>query len=166
MAETISDITSQRNIVTAMLLPGEHIVHIAAISAGIYWKGIAVLIAALVALFYGIWLALYCLAVSAGLLLLAYSTKRYLVLAATDHRVIICGGIINQEVIQLRYHQIESVDILNTPSGSIFGYSSIIITGTGTTRWMIPFIRDAIAFRDNLTQKLLESEAPMEHKAA
>jgi len=165
--ETVPDNNYRQDAVASMLLPGENIVAIAAISPGIYWKGIAVMVVALVALvLYGFWLALYCAVIGAGLLLLAYSTKKYLVLAATDHRVIIQAGLLTQEVVQLRYHQIESVDILYTLPGGLFGYSSLILTGTGTTQWMIPFVRNAEVFRDALMQKLLEREEPLVHQAA
>lgn len=161
--QSISDNISQNAIVNSMLLQEEHIVHVATISPGIYWKGIAALIAAVIALFYGFWLAVYFLVVAAVLLLVAYSTKKYLVLAATDHRVIICGGILSQEVVQLRYSQIESVDILYTLTGNLFNYSCVIITGTGMTRWRVSFVQDGEVFRDKLMQKLLEREEPLRH---
>jgi len=165
-AKLISDNSFQQDIVQAMLLPGENIVRVAAISPGIYWKGAAMMIVALGALAYGAWLALYCAIVGAVLLLLAYNTKKYLVLAATDHRIIVCAGIFNQQVLQLRYHQVESVDTLYPLPGMLFGYASVVVTGTGTTSWLIPFVQDADAFRDDLTQKLLEREEPLVHQAA
>ncbi len=164
--EIVSDNSFQRDVVASMLLPGEKIVHIAAISQGIYWKGIAVLGVALVALFYGVWLAVYFAVVAAVMLLLAYSTRKYLVLAATDHRIIIRAGILNQEMPQLRYHQIESIDLLYTLPGTLLGYSSVIITGTGRMRLIVPFVEDGEAFRDDIMQRILEKEDQLEHKAA
>lgn len=164
--ENISDDGFQQDIVGSMLLPGENIVHIAEISRGIYWKGIAAMIAALVALLYSVWLALYCVIVGVVMLLLAYSARKYLVLAATDHRVIIRDGILNQEVLQLRYPQIESVDTFYSLPGMLLGYGSLVVTGTGRTRWVVPFVEDADAFRDDLTRKLLEKEEPLVHQAA
>ena len=161
-AEIISEDNFRQDIVRAMLLPGENIVHITAISPGIYWKSVAVMICALVALvFYGLWLGLYILAVACIMLLLAYWNQKYLVLAATDHRIIIRAGFLNQEVLQLRYPQIESVDTFYTLPGLLLGYGSVIITGTGMSRWVIPYVQDAVAFRNDLTQRLLEREEPL-----
>lgn len=149
-----------------MLLPEEEIEYIATIGFGIYWKGIAAIIAAVVALFYGIWLAVYCLLIASVLLFLAHSVRKYLVLAATSQRVIISRGMLNPELLQLGYHQIESVDILNTLTGNLFGFSTIIITGTGRMRWVVPYIGDAAAFQNTLMHKLIEREARQEPKAA
>jgi hypothetical protein len=162
----ISDNSTQQEIVEAMLLPGENIVRVAVISPGVYWKGIAAMIAALFALVYGFWLAVYCAAVGGFLLALAYGTKKYLVLAATDHRIIIRAGILNQEVLQLRYHQVESVDTVDPISGQFFGYGSVIITGTGRARWVVPYVEDPDTFRDHLMLKLIEREEPLVPQAA
>lgn len=166
-ADTPSDNNYQRDIVSDMLLPGESIIRIATISPGIYWKSIIVLLAALVALLlYGLWLGVYGLVIGGIMLLLASWTRNYLVLAATDHRLIIRAGVLNQEVLQLRYPQIETIDTLYTPVGLFLGYGSVIITGTGMSRWMVPFVRDATAFRDEIMQKLLEREEPLAHQPA
>jgi hypothetical protein len=149
------------SLLVSMLVPGERIVHIATISKGIYWHGLAVGAAGLLTFYFGGWLAAYLLAISCLMLFLAYSTQRYLVLATTDHRVIVRAGIVNQQVMQLRYHQVESVDVLSTLPGMLLGYGSVIITGTGRLRMIVPFVQDAVAFRDHLTQKLLEREMPL-----
>lgn len=148
-------------LLEGMLLPGERPVHVAIISKGIYWHGLAVAIAGFIVLFFSIWLTAYILFISAIMLLLAYSTQRFLMLAATDHRVIVRSGVVNQQVMQLRYHQIESIDVLNTVPGALLGYGSVILTGTGRLRMIVPYVKDAVAFRDHLTQKLLEREEPL-----
>ncbi|MEZ0224026.1 MAG: PH domain-containing protein [Alphaproteobacteria bacterium] len=144
-----------------MLLPGENLLHVATISRGIYWK--AAFMAALgfaVAQFSYV-LAGYFFLIAFGLLVMAYMTKKYLLLATTDHRVIIRAGVVNQERLDLRHSKIESIELLRTLPGMIFGYGSIILSGTGNMRILIPFVEDASAFRDNLTQKLLEREIPL-----
>ncbi len=52
-------VTEKKYSVSGLLLPGENLVHIADISPGIYWKGIAMLIVALIALVYSPSLAIY-----------------------------------------------------------------------------------------------------------
>jgi hypothetical protein len=164
--EINTDENYQRSIIDYMLLPGEAVVRVATISRGIYWKSVVVLVVGLaLTLRYGVWLGPFVLAVGAIMLLLAYSTRNYLVLAATDHRLIIRAGIFSQEVIQFRYRQIETVDTLYTPPGMVLGYGSVVITGTGQSAWMVPFVQDAAAFRDDITQKLLETEESLPHPA-
>lgn len=149
------------DMIYSMLLPGERLIHIVTISRGIYWKGAFMTALGFAVLQFSYVLAGYFFIIAAGLLVMAYMTKKYLLLATTDHRVIIRAGVVNQERIDLRHSKIESVELLRTLPGMILGYGSIILSGTGHMRILIPFIEDASAFRDNLTQKLLEREIPL-----
>ena len=158
IAEDNAPSLEARDIAQQLLLPGEKVVQIAAISPGIYWHGIAVACFAVIAIFYGIWLALYILVVAGALLLMSYSTQKYLVLMTTDHRVIARFGVLNQQVFQLRFQQLESVDVITTLPGQILGYGSVLLTGAGRLRLIIPYVRDAASFRDHLTQRLMQPE--------
>lgn len=151
-------ITEKKYSVSGLLLPGENLVHIAEISPGIYWKGIAMLIIALIALFYSPSLAIYFAMVAGILLLTEFTTKRYLMLAATDSRVVIGGGVFNQEVVSMPYNRIEGVEIMRTPAGMLFSYSNIIISGTGRARIIIPFIKDAVTFTDDINRRIMERD--------
>ena len=151
-------------ILKSMLLPDEHILHIGEISAGIYWKSVFVFCAS------GIFMALMVswalpqpLLILFGIALtlkvfimtiIAYLRKHYLLLAATDKRVIIRVGIINLEVVQLRYAQVESSEVASTIPGRFFGYSSVFISGTGGRTLAIPYIVNAIEFRNVVTEIL------------
>ncbi len=145
----------------AMLLPGEKVIHVATISRGIYWKGAVMLCFALIALQFSYVLASYFCVIASGLLIMARMTKKFLLLAATDQRVIIRSGVFNQDRLDLRHSKIESIELLRTLPGMIFGYGTVILSGTGRARILIPFIEDAGSFRDNLAQKLLEREMPL-----
>jgi uncharacterized membrane protein YdbT with pleckstrin-like domain len=149
------------DMIHAMLLPGEHLIHIATISRGIYWKGAFMAALGFAVVQFSYVLAAYFFAIALGLLVMAYMTKKYLLLATTDHRVIIRCGVVNQERLDLRHSKIESIELLRTLPGMIFGYGCVILSGTGNMRILVPFIEDAAAFRDNLTQKLLEREIPL-----
>jgi hypothetical protein len=149
------------NMIYTMLLPGENLIHVATISRGIYWKGAFMAALGFAVAQFSYVLAGYFFAIALGLLVMAYMTKKYLLLATTDHRVIIRAGVLNQERLDLRHSKIESIELLRTLPGMIFGYGCIILSGTGQMRILVPFIEDAAAFRDNLTQKLLEREIPL-----
>jgi hypothetical protein len=143
------------------LLPGENVIHVATISRGIYWKAGVAAAASLLALQFSPILAAYCFVIALGLFVMARMTKKFLLLAATDHRVIIRCGVVNQDRLDLRHSKIESIELLRTLPGMIFGYGAVILSGTGRMRIMVPFVQDAGAFRDHLTQKLLERETPL-----
>ena len=148
-------ITEKKYSVSGLLLPGEKLVHIAEISPGIYWKGIAMLLVAFATLFYSPSLAVYFAMVAGILLLTEYTTKRYLMLAATDSRIVIGGGVFNQEVVSMPYNRIEGVEIMRTPAGMLFGYANIILSGTGRARIIIPFIADAAALAEDINRRIL-----------
>lgn len=142
----------------SILMPGEKVLRIARISSGIYWKGIVVFILSIIVMLKTVALGGFLLLVSVIMLSLAYLTKYFLLLAATDKRVIIRGGIINLDTIQFRYTKLESVELSRTIIGQILGYASVVITGTGSRVTVVPFIADASKFRAELNKILFEQD--------
>ncbi len=96
--------------------------------------------------------------------IIAYLTRHYLLLAATDKRVIIRVGILNLEVIQLRYSKVESSEVASTIPGRFLGYSSVYISGTGGHTLAVPFIENATAIRNAITEILLHRDDLTEHE--
>ena len=156
--------SSPRMILKSMLLPDEKILLIGEVSTGIYWKSIAMLCAAVLfmllmvsfglhptlLLILGIALTIKVLTMA----IIANLRKHYLLLAATDKHVIIRVGIINLEIIQMRYAQIESGEVASTIPGRFLGYSSVFISGTGGQTLAMPFIVNALEFRKIVTEIL------------
>ncbi len=68
-------------------------------------------------------------------------------LAVTDRRIIAKFGFIRRSTVELNLTKIESVRVEQSVAGRIFGYGSIIVTGTGSTMDPIAFIADPIRFR-------------------
>jgi hypothetical protein len=136
------------DILAALLAPGEEIAYVASISPAVYWKGFAMALVALVSCLWSLNLAAYFLVIAAILLFLAWSTQRYLLLGATNRRIICRHGILYSDVMSLRYGAIESLDVITSPLGALLGYSDVLITGTGQLRFMVPYVADAMAFRE------------------
>jgi hypothetical protein len=149
-------------ILESMLMPGEKIMALAAISNGIYWKGIVLFIVSFVIIFMAFALGAFLMFVSLLMLSIAYLTKYYLLLGATNKRIIIRSGIVNFDVIQLRYSKIESVELAWTIMGQIFRYASVVITGTGRRVVVIPFVSNAAEFRGIISEILMRKEEAME----
>ena len=139
------------------LTEDEHMVDTSVIHAAIYWKGVAVVILGMLLLpSFAATLGVFLMVVGALMLLLAHLTRTYLVLAATNKRIFIRSGILYADMIELRYTQVESIELGITPIGQIFGYGSVIVTGTGQRRVIVPFITDAIGFRKKLNDILVD----------
>lgn len=146
------------DILEPMLEPGENVVGIAAISPGIYWKGITILTAAALVMLYSLTIGVYLAIVGLIALILAMLTRKYLLLAATDQRVIIRYGIFYIEVVEMRYDRIESVELISSLMGQVIGYSNIILTGTGRLRFLIPFVQNGFELTTELNRMLMQRE--------
>jgi membrane protein YdbS with pleckstrin-like domain len=142
-----------------VLTQDEALVATPPIHGAIFWKGAAVVIAGLLLLL-TLFQNLGFFLIFVGLLMLglAYMTRRYLILAATNKRVFVRSGILYADMIELRYSQIESVEVGITPIGQAFGYGNVIVTGTGQRRIIVPFITDALRFRSMVNDILVKKE--------
>lgn len=68
-------------------------------------------------------------------------------LAVTSRRVIAKFGWVRRGTVELNLPKVESIRVEQSVMGRLFGYGSIIVTGTGSTMDPIPFIADPIGFR-------------------
>ena len=68
-------------------------------------------------------------------------------LAVTNRRVIAKFGLIARSTVEMNLAKIESVRVEQTVMGRLFGFGSIIVTGTGSTMDPIRYIANPIAFR-------------------
>lgn len=151
-----SDQQRMANLAGITMTEDENFMTLARIHGAIYWKGVAVII-------FGM-LLLLTVAMNAGfflifvgvlMLVLAHLTRQYLILAASDKRIFIRSGILYADMIEMRYAQVESIELGINPIGQMFGYGSVIVTGTGQRRVIVPFIDNAIAFRKTVNDILV-----------
>lgn len=139
------------------LTDDERLIAAARIHDGIYWKPVAVCLTGILMLLNSILMKLGFFVIFVGLVMigLAYLTQNLLKLAATNKRLFIRSGILYADMVELRYTQVESVELGITPIGQIFGYGSVIVTGTGQRRVIVPFVADAIGFRSKVNDILV-----------
>jgi len=154
--------------VQPLLQPDEKVIRVAMIHPGIYWKaavvgGIALVLAILVPLVFN--LALFLGLVAVIMFVFASLTKYFLLLVLTDKRVFLRSGIIRVDTIQIRHSRIESVETEKTIIGQILGYAAVVIYGTGSRRTAIPYIADALEFRNELDEMLNQYEESAAGKA-
>lgn len=162
-ARPVQPSAGAHQILKSMLVPDEQIVRMAAISPGIYWKTIFMLALSVLMLIFAFNLGLFLLLVTAIMFAIAALTKHFLLLGATNKRVIIRGGIINLDVIQMRYSKIESVELAWTIIGQILGYASVVITGTGNRTVVVPFVANAAQFRATMMEILMKKDDALDN---
>ncbi len=163
-AESLSHRSSSRTAtedpdLQSALMPDEVVLYRGIVHWGIYWKsgfltGAGFLIAlpalnlGLVLMFFGV----------LGLVL-ATLTRHYLMLVLTDRRVLIRYGVIQLEFVELRFSQIESVEVSRSIMARFLGYSAVVVMGTGQRIAMVPYIANGVQFRRTLNNILLKREA-------
>ena len=141
--QTKSRIFANPNI-KDMLVEGEEVVEEAFIHNGIYWKSIAVLIFAfLVTIFVVAELGLF-LAIVA-LLMLTYETfrKEVLMCVLTNKRIFVRYGVLQVDVVDIRFSKIESIELERMLPGYLMGYANLVIMGTGQRYIVIPYVGNA-----------------------
>lgn len=160
----IADRGAMHANIRPLLRGDERLIHVARISAGIYWKGVAVLILAglmfLNPFLYN--LGIFFIIVALIILANAYLTRYYLLLALTDRQVLLRRGILTLDTVQLRLNRIESVELEWPPMGRLLGYSVVVLTGTGSRIAAIPFVADGPRFRQLLDEMLMAREDRVE----
>jgi len=149
-------VTDQKS--ASFLVGDEKLILSARIHPAIYWKGVAIGLFALFLLVPAFNLGIFFLFVAGVMIVLAAMTKGVILLTLTDKRVLVRTGIVFMEMIQLRHSQIESAEVSWTVPGRMFGYASIIISGTGQRRLIIPYVADPMIFRQALEAALLARE--------
>ena len=142
-----------------VLIKGEHVVAQAVIHDGIYWQSIAVLIfSVIVGLLFAVELGIL-LAVVA-LLMFAYATilKEILFLVLTNKRILFRYGVLQVDVVDIRFNKVESVELERMLTGYIMGYSNVVFMGTGNRYVVIPYVANGVEIRRAYNQMVLGDE--------
>lgn len=142
-----------------MLVKGEEIVERAEIHWGIYWKSIAVFIFAVLVAVFVVFEIGVLLAISAFVMFI-YATlkKQILMLALTNKRMLFRYGIMQIDVVDMRFSKIESIEIERMPPGYIMGYSNVVIMGTGQRYVVIPYVANGLEIRQAYNHMTLSEE--------
>ena len=125
----MSDVQS---VIEDRLVRGEKLLVEAEIHPAIYWKSAVV----------GLFGLLFHIFVAPQLALLLYGTaalmaghatlmRKILVLALTDKRVLARYGLLQIDVVDIRFDKVESLELEQMLLGYLFGYANVVVMGTG-----------------------------------
>ncbi|MCB1650518.1 MAG: PH domain-containing protein [Alphaproteobacteria bacterium] len=137
----------RKTSVDDLLVNGEHVVLQAGIHPGIYWKTLVVFI---VSILVGLFIfPLGVLLAATALAMFIYNTllKEILLLVLTNKRVLVRYGILQVDVVDIRFSKIESIELERMIPGYLMGYANVVIMGTGNRYIVIPFVGNALEFR-------------------
>lgn len=131
-----------------MLVKGERIVLEAQISRNIYWKAVAVLIVAvLVALFVVLEIGVLLAVVSLLMFVHATLLREVLMFVLTNKRVLVRYGILQVDVVDMRFDKIESIELERMLPGYLMGYANLVVMGVGQRYLVIPYVENARELR-------------------
>lgn len=82
---------------------------------------------------------------------IAYKSSEF---AVTNKRVLIKVGFIRRHSLELLLQKVEGIGVDQGILGRIFGYGTIIVTGTGGTKEPFKNIGDPLAFRKHVQQNI------------
>ena len=146
--------------VERVLQPGEQVRQISSIHWIGYWRGVAVLLLAVVAYWLGeTWLlpgigryTAYALALVAVVLLIQHWFQWWITeIAVTDRRVIYKKGLIRRQTNEMNMDKIESVQIGQSILGRTLDYGDVTIFGTGEGFETLRTIASPIELRNSIT---------------
>jgi len=83
--------------------------------------------------------------------LITYKTSEF---AVTNKRVLIKVGFIKRHSLELLLQKVEGIGVDQDISGRIFGYGTIIVTGTGGTKEPFKKIANPLEFRKQVQQSI------------
>lgn len=147
-----------RNNVLPGLRENETVLTQTVISNAIYWKGIAVLILAIILLFVAYQLAIFISIVAFIILAFAYIRKHFYLLVVTNQRILVRSGVLLADMIQLQFTRIESVETQTTLIGQLFGYTTLMVSGTGSRLAFLPFVENAHSVQSIINELLQEHD--------
>ena len=98
--------------------------------------------------------ALFCIFFAIAWNIVTWFTYHFSLLTIKKQHVILQTGFLVKNTIDVPMSKIESIDIRQSIIGSIFGYGTLIITGTGGTKQFIPYLNHPLTCRRYIEQLL------------
>src|SRR2546422_7700643 len=140
-------------------MPGEKVIYRARLNRIVYGSAVAFLIFALLAWAGGAggwgW-ACFILALLVGLAAhIRFTTSEFVV---TDQRVLIKVGWLQRRSLETLLAKIEGIGVEQGLGGRLFGYGTIIVTGTGGTHERFTAIADPLEIRKQVQEQIATAQ--------
>ena len=145
------------DLVEPRLVKGEEVLSVSHIHNGIYWQPIAVaIITVLLAVFIAPQLAYVMGTACAVMFLYSFLRQKFYVLVLTNKRILARYGLIQVDVVDMRFDKIESMEAEQMLPGMIMGYANLVVMGTGNRYITIPYVANARDIRKTFNEMVLE----------
>lgn len=148
--------------VEELLMDGEEIIVNCDVHWGIYWKSISIVILALLVMIFIFQIGVILLV--AGIIGMVHSfiMQKMLLLVLTNKRVLMRYGILQVDVVSMRFKNIESIELERMLPGFLLGYSNVVVMGIGQRFVVIPYLSNGVTFRRAFNELTLDDEEEYE----
>ncbi len=146
-----------RALIQDRLVDGESILGVTHIHKGIYWSTIAV---ALLTLLAGVFIAPQLMIVLGGAAALmglyAFWRQKFFIMVLTDKRILARYGVLQMDMVDMRFDKIESMETEQMLPGYLMGYANLVVMGTGNRYITIPYVANAADMRKKFNEIVLK----------
>ncbi len=158
MSENVKKSNRSDNPLEDILVKGEEVILEGRIHVGIYWQTLVVFLFAVGLAFYVFPLGVLMAVVA--VCMFAYNTMRksIFMLVLTNKRVLVRYGILQVDVVDMRFDKIESIEMERMLPGYLMGYANVVIMGTGQRYIVIPYVENAREFRQAYNRMTLAED--------
>src|SRR5260370_9624247 len=101
-----------------------------------------------------VWAVLFCFLVGAALFCFGLLKRNVTEMAVTNKRVIVKSGLVDRRTTEILLSRIESVVVDGPSLGSIFGYGTVIVRGTGGTPEVVEQIQHPCKLREQVQSQI------------
>lgn len=139
-----------------ILIRGEKVIVSGEVHWGIYWKsGVLLGFGLLVMIFLIFEIGL--ILTIAGLIGISWSIlmRHLLLLVLTNKRILFRYGILQVDVVDIHFKNIESVELERMLPGFLLGYSNVVVSGIGNRGVIIPYVSNGVEFRRKFNEMLV-----------
>ncbi len=149
----------QRNIdaIEDRLVDGESVLAVSQIAKGIYWQAISVAILTFIlAISVAVELAYVLGATTILMALYALWREKVFIFVLTDKRIFVRSGLIQMEMVDIRFDKIESMETEQMITGYAMGYAKLVVMGTGNRYISMPYVANAKIIRKKFNEIVLK----------
>ncbi len=160
--DKVKDKKARNASIDDMLVDGEEIVAQAEISPAIYWKSIVVFCCAILLSLFVFPLGILLFVVALCMVVHVTIKKSILLLVLTNKRILVRYGILQVDVVDMRFSKIESLELERMIPGYVMGYANVVLMGTGQRYVVIPYVGNAVELRRAYNRLTLAEEDVVE----
>lgn len=148
--------------VEELLMDGEEIIVNCDVHWGIYWKSISIIIFSILVAIFIFEIGMILLVAGIIGMIHSFIMQKMLLLTLTNKRVLMRYGILQVDVVSMRFKNIESIELERMLPGFVLGFSNVVVMGIGQRFVVIPYLANGVEFRRAFNELTLDDEEEYE----